>query len=573
MAGNSGNTEAGGMNFESRSHQALYGMVMDGNPARLTSVGTSLFEAAHEISKIAEELNTHLGGLQWHGEGADALREWSQATVKESRKLARYTFAAGDAMSTAGEALRQAQAMPKPNFVEVEPSPSQTQRPLIADADHQEAVRQLERLSSYYATARSDMKREAPPNFRPASGFVPKFERETERPYGATTGAGAAGAGSGEGVATTAGRRFQDAGSRTNDVQGGRSQTHTVAPHQFPNAHTPPNAHMTVDSVAPPALPVHPGTGPSAPTGTTPPTPPFSVPGNGNVLPPLKEPRRTGRPKELAGGTDSASDRYVKAADRTPRPGMPSPHEGRTPGPVSTVTGPAGQSRSTPQPEGTAKGEAPRPRRSVVGAEWGTAQGTGSVGVHGGQGDGHRAPATRGPAWSGQTTETGGLSGRSSTAFTGERGAPMPNTGQAFTGAGTGLGGTPDRARTGDGRRLAFEPGGPAGGPRGTVLGEEHRPPVGGGSSGAAPAAGRGAAGAKHGRPNGNPAEFTPGGSGLVRTGSSEGGRQAAAHAAPHGTGALSRPHRRAGERPDYVQEERETWVSGQRTTVPPVIQ
>ncbi|MEV0266610.1 hypothetical protein AB0I49_35415 [Streptomyces sp. NPDC050617] len=60
--------------------------------------------------------------------------------------------------------------------------------------------------------------------------------------------------------------------------------------------------------------------------------------------------------------------------------------------------------------------------------------------------------------------------------------------------------------------------------------------------------------------------EFTQGGSGLVR------GAQATG-AMPHSRAqAPGKPGRRGGNRPDYLTEDEETWTSGRRDTVPPVI-
>ncbi|KOG88316.1 hypothetical protein [Streptomyces varsoviensis] len=121
--------------------------------------------------------------------------------------------------------------------------------------------------------------------------------------------------------------------------------------------------------------------------------------------------------------------------------------------------------------------------------------------------------------------------------------------------------------------------------PRGTVIGEERTPmsraPMGAGGYGAG--SGRtgtpssnvpgrrlasemgGSAGAPRPSREGR-SEFTQGGSGLVR------GAQAPG-AMPHSRAqAPGKPGRRGGSRPDYLTEDEETWASGRRGTVPPVI-
>ncbi|GHF74749.1 hypothetical protein GCM10010218_64770 [Streptomyces mashuensis] len=102
-------------------------------------------------------------------------------------------------------------------------------------------------------------------------------------------------------------------------------------------------------------------------------------------------------------------------------------------------------------------------------------------------------------------------------------------TGRAPIGVGGGFGGTPAGGGSGGrgagtGRRLAWEPGGTAGTPRST---------------------------------RGPRSEFTLGGTGLVQ-----------------GNGAsVKRAKRRKADRPAYLTEEESTWTSGQRPTVPPVIE
>ncbi|MFE7116764.1 hypothetical protein ACFU99_15250 [Streptomyces sp. NPDC057654] len=125
--------------------------------------------------------------------------------------------------------------------------------------------------------------------------------------------------------------------------------------------------------------------------------------------------------------------------------------------------------------------------------------------------------------------------------------------------------------------------------PRGTVVGEERSPmgrapmgraPVGAGGYGAGP----GQPGASASIPGRRPAsevsgssgvprtprqqrsEFTQGGSGLVR------GTQAAGATPRSRAQAPGKPGRRGGVRPDYLTEDEETWTSGRRDTVPPVI-
>lgn len=155
---------------------------------------------------------------------------------------------------------------------------------------------------------------------------------------------------------------------------------------------------------------------------------------------------------------------------------------------------------------------------------------------------------------------------------------PSPRSGVPPTGARDGVvGGMPSRPVTGTAAPKL---------PRGTVVGEERgsaaRGPMGmGGFPGASgagasgtrhPAAGRrlatepgGTAGAPRAQ-RGGPAEFTPGGTGLVRGGQGMG-------ALPHpGAPSANDARRRTSQRPAYLVEDEETWTDGRRDTVPPVI-
>lgn len=151
------------------------------------------------------------------------------------------------------------------------------------------------------------------------------------------------------------------------------------------------------------------------------------------------------------------------------------------------------------------------------------------------------------------------------------------------------------------GRAMPRTPGTPAGNvPRGVVIGTEpgpeaaqRRPPAG---PGAGYVGGPGSAGGRFGAVGGQPSAperrgvigghpgassdrpFTPGGSGLSR------GRQAEAETVQGqgssrggmvptgGVQGASSSRRNAGQRPDYLVEDEETWSQGRRRAVPPVI-
>lgn len=177
MAGNS--SWHGCTNFENATHQSLYAMVADGDHMEIGYKGTC-FDAGKEIERIATELKAHIEQVQWEGEGAEAFREWGHDTVKESHKLARFATNTGDALTDAAGALGSAKLMPAPkgNFVELNggahtPAGGATDALVMKDPEREEAVAAMNRLASYYRTAQAKIESQEPPNFRPASGFVP----------------------------------------------------------------------------------------------------------------------------------------------------------------------------------------------------------------------------------------------------------------------------------------------------------------------------------------------------------------------------------------------------------------
>lgn len=136
------------------------------------------------------------------------------------------------------------------------------------------------------------------------------------------------------------------------------------------------------------------------------------------------------------------------------------------------------------------------------------------------------------------------------------------------------IGGTPRQAGT------------PTSGlPRGAVAGGDHATT--GRPMGGHPGAAGGGASSNRGMPLGRPMAsqpggtvgtpsstgnhgraFTPGGTGLVRGGAVTPGMAAR----PTNTSPPREDRRRGNDRPDYLAEDEETWASGQRNVVPPVI-
>lgn len=566
-----GNSSSSGSNFENATHQALYDMVAGGNHLEISYTGACLVQAGKEIEQIATELKAHVESVQWQGEGADAFREWSHDTAKQSHKLARFASTTGNALSDAGTALWEAKTMPEPkrtNSVQLDSAASPTARgatgaPVLTDPDREAAVAAMNRLASYYRTAQESIEGQELPNFQPASGFVPdapRLEKGIIERYTAInqSGGGRAGDGAG-GVGSASSTRS----SGSEQGLGGFSHS-TVG-----GAQHDPQVGTSVDSTAPVTAP-----------GTTPPQRgAISAASEHSGLPsspvPSGLPAIPGVTKALSGrgGTTGAPQSDTTGTGVTqnrPRSGM----ENGVPG-------------ATTQHGGTISGRPRLPGGTVMGEERG-------VMAPRSMGTGGNPPA----AGSGANGGGAGSSGQRLVPPRGEnagapRGAVMGEDRSAMA-RGVMGGGHPGGAGSGvsrgvPGRRWAYEPGGAVGAaPGGPVAGDAQRlgmreSAVSAGSaggiaegatSGTPSATGRGSAsdpGRARGRaqaPRGQSGEFTSGGSGLTRGSASDG-----VHSVTGGRPLSSRGRRGSAGRPGYLQEDDETWEVQDRSVVPPVIE
>lgn len=561
MAGNS--SSSGSSNFENATHRALYDMVAGGDHVLISFTGASLVEAGKEIEDIATKLVAYVERVPWEGEGARAFREWSGHTVKESHKLARFASATGNAISDAGTALWEAKAMPQPkqdNFVQLDSAAAPAARgatgaPLITDPDREAAVTAMNRLASYYRTAQDKIEGQEPPNFQPASGFVPDppggSRRVAERseildqPTGSEPAKGAGSA------------RASSAGSSGGQPYAGTSRTPVGGVQQDTQVGT------TVDSTAP-----------VLPDATTPhgSTAPAHSGSSGNPPGPV-----ISGPLLNPGSAKPSSDRGSSIPD--PR------SNAARPGTVKKLTRSVagdGIIGATAERGGNAAGRPGVPGGRVIGEEHGVLP---SRPVN----SGGNPPAAGSRAIGGDAASSGqrptpphgeAASARRGLAMGEDRGAMARGYPE---GTSTGM------SQGGPGRRLAYEPGGTVGAvPDGPVVGGEQRPVAHGsatGRSGAVAAvdghipgmpsaAGRGAAselGRAAGRgqvPRGGAADFTPGGSGLARVNASSG-----MDCVPGTSTSLQGRRRGSTQRPDYLHEDDETWMTRDRSVVPPVIE
>ncbi|MFD8869661.1 hypothetical protein ACFV1F_35950 [Streptomyces sp. NPDC059590] len=535
-------------NFESLSHFQLYEIVKDANPYQLSDASSALTAAFTDLDGIADEMLAHADNVKWKGEGSEAFRTWVEEISKQTRKLADYTELVGKRMGQAGTDLALVKsAMPKPDspgakllpmcYVDEEKEKARLEN----DSARRQALEQIEKLDSSYTVAHELITKleGQEPNFPLLPNFTPDDGYET--PFGVSPSGSAAGNGpSGIHATPLAASDRTAVGPKAAPVH----SVDEVSPHTpvtppkvggvISGVNVPDPTNTAIDSVQTPPAPDtinRPSTLP--PMRDVP-----NIPSGGPPMPPI-----TGLP-----GPRLVNPTAPPISRTTPVPG---PGQlGKLPPTAPTTPRPSSMPPRIPTNDGIVGGKrnvgptnAPRiPRGMVVGEEPHAPMARGPIGPGGYM---HHGPTPTGPNAPGRrlVTEPGGMvdrpkgtnpPGRSlpRSMVVGEERGVLPR-GPLGAGVHPVDGSAHAPGGTSSGRRLTSEPGGVTGGPR-------------------VPREGR--------------SEFTQGGSGLVR------GNHGPA-AAPHSSALPPENRRNAGARPDYLEEDEDTWTGGRRNTVPPVIE
>ncbi|MEU0086558.1 hypothetical protein [Streptomyces sp. NPDC006274] len=100
--------------FESMTHQQLVALLASADPSGASSLATKLANAASTITKIGEDIRTHVTGLPWHGEGGDAFRDWGSQTASATLRLGQYSEVASRWMEQVSQAITEAKAAMPP---------------------------------------------------------------------------------------------------------------------------------------------------------------------------------------------------------------------------------------------------------------------------------------------------------------------------------------------------------------------------------------------------------------------------------------------------------------------------
>ncbi|MFP8943879.1 WXG100 family type VII secretion target [Streptomyces fenghuangensis] len=319
--------------FEGKSLAALNAMVAKADPGLLTSRGQALGKAGSDMDGIGSELRTYIDRVEWDGEGGDAFREWGRQFALESMRFAAYVRTLGQHMVNAGQALTEAKAaIPEPEMCYADPEKDKA-RQEREESKRQEAINQLNRLSSYYRTTGEALRAAEEPDFKPLPDGK-QHEGSGNSAPGAASGSGSTAYReqgtnpdrSATGQVGTDGRYLPGTEHSTPVFdRPTNTKLDSVAPlpvaEQRPQTVTPMPPQQSASPPSPPVAPMPP-TGPAQQTGRAPNGGRPSVGGGGGSLSPrgpVKDgimggtPRHAGNP---ASGT--GTPRGTVAGDRAP---------------------------------------------------------------------------------------------------------------------------------------------------------------------------------------------------------------------------------------------------------------
>ncbi|MFH8710773.1 hypothetical protein [Streptomyces zaomyceticus] len=496
----------GGTDFSGMSHQQMLAWLDEASSFYVGDAAQRLKTIGMQMEKIAEDLRVRMKGMDWEGEAEKAFVEWATNVANSTSALATYSKKGAVPMEDNSNAIASAQsAMPRYTSHEQAKENLAAARKYHNDPDSQtiagkakSSMADSEDAAAIQAKEEANRQAAAAEMRRLSSTYQWSSHRmNNEVPPTFPPPPGAFVPSDAGNIGS--GERYIGStpqGDRSTGTDPGTPQTNTTRPPQQDNRTTP-----DTNIVQPP-------NDPSRPTN------------------PVRPEVRPDVPVDLGiDSVDTLPPTTTTPGPTTPTPGGPPPinkPDGVTP-PFVTTTG------MPPLPGKAGPGSLP-PTGPVTG------------GTRNPMATGPRGLPT-GPGPLGGTRE--GISG----------GKAVPNAGRPQTGLprstviGAEQGG---RNATGMGRGMGGGMGGPMGGGMGAGQngisgGRRLAGETGGVVGGKAQRAGTTGTGAR---------PFTPGGSGLVRGGSTQAG---------------DRREETNGERPDYLVEDEETWQQGRRVA-PPVI-
>lgn len=175
----------GSTDFEGHRLNDMIDLVKNACPEHLTNAGEALFHARDAIRDAAEELKSNVGAVHWEGESGDAFRKWGGHLANNTHRLADFADVVAVQISAAGSGLASVRAAMPPRDHRVEQvgiadiSPAKRiagdavyEAAVKVERDRQEAINQMNRLSSFYSVSEENLAAQDPPVFEvmPAVG-------------------------------------------------------------------------------------------------------------------------------------------------------------------------------------------------------------------------------------------------------------------------------------------------------------------------------------------------------------------------------------------------------------------
>jgi hypothetical protein len=349
----------GRTDFDNHSLNQMIDLVEQTNPEDLESSGKALWDARDAITEAAKELDGHIENVHWVGESGEAFRKWGRSLVTSTYGLSEFAGGAGDQITAAAVGLAAVRKAMPPRDTRPEgqlgvkpwklPTPKQVEgnaeyaEAVRVEKDRQEAINQMNRLSSYYAVASAQLVALPQPEFTtmPDVGVPQPAHNYREWPESTASSQGM-------GTPSEAGHQTASPTTRNASVNGALDaptpslQVTDKTPN--PDAPTMPTVGTSIDSVGtlpPSTTPTVTGHNPAAPTtpvanGTT------YLPGGGGYGLPLPQTAGSKGGRSFGGTRAPVSARGV-----TGKTGTSNAVPGRA---VGTGKGPLGQlGQSTPQ--------------------------------------------------------------------------------------------------------------------------------------------------------------------------------------------------------------------------------
>ncbi|MCF6524911.1 WXG100 family type VII secretion target [Streptomyces sp. JJ36] len=407
-------------NFESRELNDLVDMVEGAKPDELEAVGDALEKAAEEIEKVGADFGKYVKGVDWEGEAGESFRTWGDDLAKNTAKLADFTSTVSTQMKAAALGLSMVKGSMPPRDdggpgaeVSKIPAPARVEsnkeytEAKAADAAakeklRQEAIGQMNKLSSYYQVSHDTMYGQEAPVFKPMPNVgMPPPPSVAPRDPGVTT--------AGDAVSSSGVTSVSRSGALPGTVSESVGSERGDLPDQVPP--TPETQVRTeIDSVTAPQKPTGPPLNTPPPTNTQPGPQPSPIVGPAPQPPPPRPNlnRQSGPPSQKVGRSPVSNGGKNLPTSRGPQtPTGRGPITGQGNGqplgrPTSTGPGPMGRPPSSTMPPrsmgrnapivgGTQRTSGPSntpriPRGMVVGGEQGAMGRPPGSGLVGGRG-------------------------------------------------------------------------------------------------------------------------------------------------------------------------------------------